>query len=122
MTFDSIDRTELCKKLHVFNSGIQGNMLTIIKCLYDKVKCCVKYKGVLSENFQSDVGLMQGVTLSPLRFSLYANDLEINFVKDNCPSLEIQEVSLFFLMYADDMVLFSESQEGLQHMLNTLSE
>ena len=65
---------------------------------------------------------MQGETLSPLLFSLYINNLEINFVKDNCPSLEIQEVSLFFLMYADDMVLFSESQEGLQHMLNTLSE
>ena len=25
-------------------------------------------------------------------------------------------------MYADDMIIFSESQEGLQHMLNTLSE
>ena len=25
-------------------------------------------------------------------------------------------------MYADDMVLFSESPDGLQHMLNTLSE
>ena len=44
---------------------------------------------------------MQGETLSPLLFSLYINNLEINFVKDNCPSLEIQEVSLFLLMYAD---------------------
>ena len=44
---------------------------------------------------------MQGETLSPLLFSLYVNDLEINFVKDNCHSLEIQEVSLFLLMYAD---------------------
>ena len=43
-------------------------------------------------------------------------------VKDNCPSLEIQEVSLFLLMYADDTVLFTESQEGFQHMFNTLSE
>ena len=82
-------------------------MLTIIRSLYDKVKCCVKYKGVLSDYFQSDVGLMQGETLSPLLFSLYVNDLEIKFVKDNCPSSEIQEVSLFSLMYADDMVLFS---------------
>ena len=67
---------------------------------------------------------MQGETLSPLLFSLYVNDLEINFVKDNCPSLEIQEVSLFLLMYADHIrsSFFSESQEGLQHMLNTLSE
>ena len=49
------------------------------------------------------------------------NDLEINFVKDNWPSLEIHEVSLL-LIYADDMVLFSESSDGVQHILNTLSE
>ena len=71
-------------------------MLTIIKTLYDKVKCRVKYKGVLSDYFKSDVGLMQGETISPLLFSLYVNDLKINFVKDNCHSLEIQEVCLFF--------------------------
>ena len=75
------------------NSGIPGEMLTIIRSLYDKVKCYVQYRGVLSDYFQSDVGLRQGETLSPLLFSLYVNDLEINFVKDNCPSLEIQEVS-----------------------------
>ena len=93
MAFNSGDRTKLWKK--IFNSGIQGKMLTIIRSLYDKVKCCLKYKGALSDYFKSDVGLMQGETLSPLLFSLYVNDLEINFVKDNCPSLEIQEVSLF---------------------------
>ena len=104
--FDSVDQT----KLELFNSGIQGKILTIIRSLYDKVKCCVKYKGVLSDYFQSDVGSMQGETLSPLLFSLYVSNLEIHFVKDNCPSLEIQGVSLFLLMYADDMVLFSESR------------
>ena len=44
---------------------------------------------------------MQGETLSPLLFSLYVNDLDINIVKDNCPLLEIHEVSLSLLMYAD---------------------
>ena len=43
-------------------------MLTIIRSLYDKVKYCVKYKGVLSAYFQNDVGSMQGETLSPLLF------------------------------------------------------
>ena len=87
-----------------------------------KLVVIFKYKGVLSDYFQSDVGLMQGETLSPLLFSLYVNNLDIHFVKDSCPSLEIQEVSLFFLMYAYDIVLFSEGQEGLQHILNILSE
>lgn len=33
---------------------------------------------------------------------------------------EVQELSLFALMYADDMILFSESTKGLQAMLDTL--
>ena len=84
-----------------------------------KLVVIFKYKGVLSDYFQSDVGLMQDETLL---FSLYVNDLEMHFIKDSCPSLEIQEVSLFLLMYAYDMVLFSEGQEGLQHISNILSE
>ena len=50
---------------------MQGKMFSIIKYLYEKVKWCVKYKGVLSDIYQNNVGLMQGETLSPLRFSLY---------------------------------------------------
>lgn len=52
-TFDSVHRTKLWKTL--FNSGMNGKMLSIIISLYEKVKCCVKYKGVLF-----DIGLMQG--------------------------------------------------------------
>ena len=44
---------------------------------------CLVQKGVLCDYFQSDVGLMPGETLSPLLFSLYVNDLENNFVKEN---------------------------------------
>ena len=35
--------------------------------------------------------------------------------------LKLQDIHLFILMYADDMVLFSETIDGLQQMLNTLS-
>lgn len=65
-------------------------MFTIIKNLYDKVKCCVKYGGVLSDYFQSHVGLMQEETLPPLLFSLY-----VNFIRDDRPRLNLQETSLF---------------------------
>ena len=33
---------------------------------------------------------------------------------------EVQELSLFVLMYADDLILFSESTKDLQDMLDTL--
>lgn len=40
----------------------------------------------------------------------------------NCEDFILQEVSLFLRMYAADMVLLSESPEGLQNMLDTLHE
>lgn len=42
--------------------------------------------------------------LSHLLFSLYANDLEIEFVKNNCPSIELQMINIL-VMFADYMVI-----------------
>ena len=43
---------------------------------------------------------------------MYINDIEINFVKENCPSVDIQRISIFLLMYADDMVLIARIEEN----------
>lgn len=53
----------------------------------------MKYDGVLSEYYRNEMGLMQGVVVSPLLFALYINDFEINFVtmhENNCLSIELQ--------------------------------
>ena len=64
--------------------------------------------------------LRQGDTLSPTLFNIYINDLAtelnelhlgINFGKNH----------LCILLYADDMVLLSDSEEKLQKMLNYLT-
>jgi hypothetical protein len=89
--------------------------------MYNNVKSCVKYDGAFSDYFCNDTGLMQRETLSPILFSLYVNDFEICFIKDNCTSIEIQLINLFLLIYADDMVILSEIPEGLQKMLDSLS-
>ena len=44
----------------------------------------------------------------------------MEFLNNGNVSIEVQELSLFLLMYADDMLLFSESVDGLQNMLDTL--
>jgi hypothetical protein len=53
-------------------------------------------------------------------FALYVNDCEMDFINHNCDPIELKELSLFLIMYADDMVIFSETAEGLQAMLDTL--
>lgn len=42
--------------------------------------------------------------LSHLLFSLYTNDLEIEFVKSNWPSIELQMINIL-VMFADYMVI-----------------
>jgi hypothetical protein len=51
--------------------------------------------------------------LSAILFSLYVNEFEMEFLCNGNVPYEVQELSLFVLMYADDMILFSESTKGL---------
>ena len=65
---------------------------------------------------------MQGEVLSPTLFSFYVNDFEREFIASNCLPYELGQLNLFLLLYADDMILFSETVTGLQNQLNKLSE
>ena len=74
----------------------------------------------MSDFFSSTNGLMQGEALSPLLFSLYVNDFESDLIYNNCESVNLRELSLFLMYYADDTVLFAESKCALQNILNQL--
>lgn len=88
--------------------------------MYTNVKSCVKHNGEISLYFNSYPGLMQGEVLSPVLFSLYVNDFEMNFIEENCPSCELQMLNIFLLMYADDTVIFAESKTELEKLLSSL--
>ena len=113
-----MNRQNLWYKL--IKTGIEGKMLAIIQSLYQNVKCCVKYNGFVSDYFECLNGLFQGEVLSPLLFFMFVNDCEVQCLTDKCPNIDIQMLNLFLLMYADDMVIFAETPDGLQHMLNSL--
>ena len=49
----------------------------------------------------------------------------MDFLRNGCEPTELQELSLYLLMYADDTVIFSESVSGLQkngHLLLMLQK
>ena len=46
--------------------------------------------------------------------------LKQNFLKNDTLSLNLRDLNLFELIYAGDMVIFSDSVDELQKMLDTL--
>ena len=116
--FDSIYRNGLWLKL--FNSGIQGKTLAIIRDMYQKVKSCVRCCNSYSDFFEYAVGLRQGEVLSPLLFSLFVEDLELYLQSDPTSGLHIDDIVVILLLFADDMVIFGKSPEELQTNLNML--
>jgi hypothetical protein len=90
--------------------------------MYSKLQCRVKFDGHFSNFFNlSNIGLMQGESLSPLLYSFYVNDMEIELINSGCQTYELKSLNLFLLMYADDTVLFSENVDDLQKMINSVN-
>ena len=120
--FDNVWRVGLWGKLLSYN--ISGKILTIIKNMYSDIKSCVSLNGDCSTFFYCKNGLRQGENLSPILFSLFLNDLESFLLRGNNFGMNIFDDSLqcylklVVLLYADDMVLFAESMEELQDLLD----
>ena len=51
---------------------------------------------------------------------MYVNDLEDTLFLHGADCVNIESLKYFFLMYADDIVIFAESPEGMQNNLNIL--
>ena len=71
---------------------------------------------------QSDIGVRQGDVLSPMLFNLYVNDINECLNDPLCDLITLNDVLIKCLMYADDIVLLSSSQRGIQKQLNILDK
>lgn len=116
--FDTINRHALWLKM--YNLGIQGKKLRIIRDMCQKVKSCVKSCSSITEYFQYAVGLRQGEAMSPILFSLFVEDLEL-FLQDNIESgLLFDDVVLILLLFVDNMAILGKSPSELQRHLDVL--
>jgi exonuclease III len=115
--FDSINRNCLMYKL--IKCGITGKMYRVIKASYNNPLFCVKTKLGLTDYFTSITGVKQGCILSPLLSNIFQNDLHECF-DETCHPVELNNMYLSSLSWADDLVLFSETKTGLQNSLDKL--
>ena len=118
--FDCIPRDILFERLKT--KGITGKVFNLIKRIYTNEKCKIKIGGMLSDTFDTNQGVRQGCILSPLLFNIFISDLpDILNKEENDPAIIGSEEKLSCLLWADDLVLISQSKEGLTKMLNELS-
>ena len=68
------------------------------------------------------LGLRQRECLYPLLFSLYLTDFEEMLLLNGYQGIEMYMFKMCLLLYTDDIVLFSQTPEGLQKGFNILRE
>ena len=115
--FDTIPRDTLFQKLLAYN--IKGNFYNTIKNIYSNDTACVKIKDKISESFSINQGVRQGCILSPLLFNIFLADLP-KLLDSNTNKVNLGARNINNLIWADDILLFSETEEGLQEMLHSL--
>ena len=82
------------------------------------------YKIKIGENasplFYGSNGLKQGCCMSPTLSSIYQNDLHEIFVNENCDPIQLGDVAMNSISWADDLIVMSLSRNGLQKCLDKL--
>ena len=74
-----------------------------------------------AEWFGMKYGVKQGDNLSPSLFSCFINPLLLEI--DNCESgIMYSNFMVSSLVYADDIIVLSDSEEGLQKQIQTLEK
>jgi hypothetical protein len=117
--FDCIPRDVLFEKLRA--KGITGKVFNLIKNIYMNEKCQVKIGQTLSSVFDANQGVRQGCILSPILFNIFISDLpEILDKAENEPAMIGNNTKISSILWADDLVMISESKDGLTKMLNDL--
>ena len=64
--------------------------------------------------------MLQGEVTSPILYSLFIEDIELFLQQDPSSGLDVQEITVILLLFADDIVLFGESPKDLQNSLDRL--
>ena len=119
--FDSVLHPALFIKL--VSCGKGGNFLSVLRAMYSQIDLQVicNSRG-LTEVFPSQLGVFQGDNLSPNLFNIFVNDLTNCFDETCMPVLLGEHRIINCLLYADDLIILSESALGLQNCLNVFGK
>ena len=115
--YDTVNRGLLIKRLQIL--GINGIFMRNIMAMYSKTEYSIKLKGGYTRAINSNLGLKQGCPLSPMLFNLYIDDIKDIF-DEKCEPITIHDTKINYFLYADDLVIVSESRTGLQKCIDNV--
>ena len=116
--FDCVHRQKLLY-LIMQKTGIHGNMFKTLEGMYKSVKTAVRIGSKITDYFECISGVRQGCVLSPLLFSIFLSELQTELMNSGSRGIDIfaDDLGIFLLMYADDIVLVSDSVLDLQRKI-----
>jgi len=117
--FDMVNRNILFYK--IIKQGFCGRLTDVIRDMYTKTKCKVKTQEGLSPYIQDIVGVNQGGVISPLLFRKYLSDID-SYLKKQCGIVINDEDTLVHLLWADDLVLMSNTPRGMNILLGSIEK
>ena len=116
--YDSVWRDGLFFKLLL--NGISHKFVRLLKDMYSRLQACIRLPNGISTPFPSNVGLRQGCNLSPALFNIFVNDLISDLTNEGTDAPRLDQLSVNCLLYADDLVIVSESHTGLQNSMDII--
>ena len=117
--YDSVWRDGLYYKLLGMN--ISCKFITLLRSMYANLKASVKLTDGITQPFVSKTGVRQGCNLSPTLFNLFINDI-VGLFDEQCLPPKMGNQNINCLMYADDILILSETEEGLRRSLSKLED
>ena len=116
--YDRVPWDRLWKVLQEYE--VDGQLLRTIKSFYCRSEVCVRVNGKQSKPFHVGAGLRQRCVLSSLLFIVYMNWIDKCSLADECATIGNCKISR--LLFADDLVLLSFTESGLQRALNSFAD
>ena len=118
--FDSVWRHGMIEVMNFL--GFEENLKRTIKKLYENTTAKIRKDSIISENFETAGGVIQGCPLSPHLFNNYLEWIMEMASADQKGGITVNGTKITNLRYVDDILLLAESKEELQNMTTKMEE